>query len=108
MKGKLNKKIKGTTERPRLAVFRSLTYIYAQVIDDEKGVTLASASSSGGKKGKKVAANNIESAKKVGTEIAKKAIEAGVKKVVFDRSGYVYHGRIAALADAARSAGLDF
>jgi large subunit ribosomal protein L18 len=109
MKGKLTKKIRGTSERPRLAVFRSLTYIYAQVIDDEKGITLAAASSASGKKGKKgKSSNNIESAKKVGTDIAKKSIEAGVKKVVFDRSGYVYHGRIAALADAARAAGLDF
>lgn len=107
MKGKLTKKIKGTTERPRLTVFRSLSHIYVQVIDDDKCITLAAASTSTGKKTKS-SSNNIEAAKKIGTEIAKKAIAAGVKKVVFDRSGYVYHGRIAALADAARAAGLEF
>jgi len=109
MKGKLSKKIVGTTERPRLSIFRSLHHIYAQVIDDEKGVTLASASTIVKKGGKKAKSGcNIEGAKKVGTEIAKRAIEAGVKKVVFDRGGNVYHGKIAALAEAARAGGLDF
>jgi large subunit ribosomal protein L18 len=109
MKGKLTKKIKGTSERPRLVVFRSLSHIYAQVIDDEKGVTLASASTitkKGTKRSKN--SNNMDGAKKIGTEIAKRAIEAGVKKVVFDRGGKVYHGKIAALADAARAGGLEF
>ena len=107
MKGKLNKKIRGTSERPRLAVHRSLNHIYAQVFDDDKGVTIVSASTKG-KKGIKNARNNIPSAKKIGEEIAKKCIAAGIKKVVFDRGGYLYHGRIAALADAARAAGLEF
>ena len=109
MKGKLTKIIKGTSERPRLAVFRSLSHIYAQVIDDEKGVTLASASTIT-KKGTKRAktSNNMDGAKKVGSEIAKRALDAGIKKVVFDRGGKVYHGKIAALADAARAGGLEF
>jgi large subunit ribosomal protein L18 len=107
MKGKLIKKIIGTTERPRLTVFRSLQHLYAQIIDDEKGVTIVSAATNTGKKGK-LASNNVAAAKKIGAEIAKKAIAAGVKKVVFDRSGYVYHGRVAALAEAARAAGLEF
>ena len=114
MKGKLTKKIKGTKERPRLSVYRSLSHIYAQVIDDDSGRTLASASTfikkSGAAAGKhaKKAVKNIDAAKFVGTEIAKRAIAAGIKKVVFDRGGYLYHGRISALADAARAAGLDF
>ena len=103
---RLRNKIKGTADRPRLNVFRSLTHIYAQVIDDEKGITLVSASSMDkdfeGKGG------NIAAAKLVGTAIAKKAIEKGIKSVVFDRGGYIYHGRIAALAEAAREAGLKF
>ncbi len=107
MKGKLTKKIKGTSERPRLTVFRSLNYIYVQVIDDDRGATLVSASTKTGKKGKR-SKNNVEAAKKIGTEIAKKAIEKGIKKVVFDRSGYLYHGRVAALAEAARQGGLEF
>lgn len=103
---RLRNKIKGTADRPRLNVFRSLTHIYAQVIDDEKGITLVSASSMDkdfeGKGG------NIAAAKLVGTAIAKKAIEKGIKSVVFDRGGYIYHGRVAALAEAAREAGLEF
>ncbi len=96
----------GTAERPRLNVFRSLAHIYAQVIDDEKGITLAAASSMDkdfeGKGG------NIEAAKKVGLAIAKKALDKGIKTVVFDRGGYIYHGRVAALAEAAREGGLEF
>jgi large subunit ribosomal protein L18 len=96
-------------ERPRLSVHRSLKYIYAQVIDDAKGVTLATASSmdetlTAGVK----SAKSIEAAKKVGEAIAAKAIKAGVKQVMFDRGAYVYHGRVKALADAARAGGLDF
>ena len=98
--------IAGTAERPRLNVYRSLANIYAQVIDDEKGVTLVSASSQD--KGFENYGGNIEAAKAVGTEIAKRAIEKGITEVVIDRGGYVYHGRVAALAEAAREAGLKF
>jgi len=106
MKGKLTRKIRGTTERPRLSVFRSLNHIYVQAIDDEKGITVASASTKELKS--KNARNNVASAKKVGEEIAKLCIAKGVKKVVFDRGTYLYHGRIAALAEAARAGGLEF
>lgn len=107
---RLRKKISGTAERPRLSVFRSLHHIYAQVIDDVKGTTLLTVStldpelrkSLGGKSG------NIEAAKIVGTTVAKKAIEKGIKQVVFDRGGQIYHGRVAALATAAREGGLEF
>lgn len=108
MKGKLTKKIKGSSERLRLSVFRSCGHIYAQVIDDDKGTTLVSASTLQLKKAGKKVKNNIEAAKRVGEEIAKRSIAAGIKKVVFDRSGYLYHGKIAALADAARNGGLEF
>ncbi|MEK7383719.1 MAG: 50S ribosomal protein L18 [Elusimicrobiota bacterium] len=96
-------------ERPRLSVHRSLKYIYAQVIDDAKGVTLATASSMDKdlKAGAK-SAKSIDAAKKVGEAIAAKALKAGVKKVMFDRGAYVYHGRVKALADAARAGGLEF
>jgi len=96
-------------ERPRLSVHRSLRYIYAQVIDDAKGVTLAAASSLD-KDLKKTAksAKSVDAAKKVGEAIAAKAIKAGVKQVMFDRGAYVYHGRVKALADAARAGGLEF
>ncbi len=98
--------ISGTPERPRLNVFRSLSNIYAQVIDDLHGVTLAAASSKD--KGFDAYGGNIEAAKKVGEAIAKKALEKGIETVVFDRGGYIYHGRVAALAEAAREAGLKF
>lgn len=98
--------VAGTAERPRLNVFRSLAHIYAQIIDDEKGMTLAAASSLDkdfqGKGG------NIAAAKAVGAAIAKKALEKGINEVVFDRGGYIYHGRVAALAQAARDGGLKF
>lgn len=101
--------IKGTAERPRLNVFRSLKHIYAQVVLDTKGETLASASTlSPELKGSLKYSGNIEAAKKVGELIAKKCLERGIKKVVFDRNGYLYHGRVKALADAARSGGLIF
>ncbi len=93
---------KAANGRARLTVFRSHKYIYAQVIDDSKGVTLASATSLGGKDSGK------EAAAKVGKAVAQAAIKAGVKDVVFDRGGYIYHGRIKALAEAAREAGLNF
>ena len=102
-------KISGTAEAPRLAVYRSTKHIYAQLIDDEKNVTVCSASSVDKDLKEKLAhGGNIEAAKVVGEAIAKKALAAGVECVVFDRGGFLYHGRIAALADAAREAGLMF
>jgi large subunit ribosomal protein L18 len=102
-------KMSGTPERPRLSVFRSSQHIYAQVIDDESGKTLAAASTLTKDVRSAVAeVNKTEAAKKVGETIAKACLAQGVKKVVFDRGGYVYHGRVSALADAARKAGLDF
>ena len=98
--------ISGTAERPRLNVYRSLANIYAQIIDDEKGVTLVSASTQ--EKGFENYGGNVEAAKAVGAVIAKRALEKGINEVVFDRGGYVYHGRVAALAEAAREAGLKF
>src|SRR5229473_3083774 len=103
---RIRRKVRGSTERPRLAVYRSLNHIYAQVIDDEKSQTLASASttekdlrgSSGG---------NVAAAKRVGQAIAERALSAGIDQVVFDRGGYLYHGRVKALTDAARAAGLN-
>ena len=103
---RIRNRVFGTSERPRLNVFRSLTNIYAQVIDDEKGITLAAASSKD--KDFKGKGGNIAAAKLVGAAIAKKSIEKGIKTVVFDRGGYIYHGRVAALAEAAREAGLEF
>lgn len=102
---RVRKKISGTADCPRLSVYRSNKHIHAQIIDDVKGVTLVSSSSL---QLKLTNGGNIEAAKLVGEAIAKAAIEAGIAKVVFDRSGYVYHGRIEALADAARTAGLKF
>jgi len=94
--------------RPRLSVFRSSKNIYAQVIDDERGVTLAAASSLEGEKKAKGKGSDKDAAAKVGALVAQRAIEKGVKEVVFDRGGYLYHGRVKALADAAREAGLNF
>jgi large subunit ribosomal protein L18 len=106
------KRIAGRPERPRLSVFRSVTHIYAQVIDDHSGTTLVSASSVEPKlKGsfaKGIAGGNLKGAEAVGTAIAERSIEKGIKRVVFDRSGFLYHGRIRAVADAARKAGLEF
>ena len=96
----------GTAQRLRLNVFRSLKHIYAQVIDDEKGTTLAAASSLD--KDFQGTGGNIAAAKAVGAAIAKKALEKGISEVVFDRGGYIYHGRVAALAQAAREGGLKF
>jgi large subunit ribosomal protein L18 len=93
--------------RPRLSIFRSGKHIYAQVIDDASAVTVASASTNE-KAGKVAKAYNVDAAKSVGTKIAERAIAKGVKQVVFDRGGYIYHGRIKALADAAREGGLEF
>ena len=104
---RIRKKMLGTPERPRLAVYRSLNHIYAQVIDDRKGATLVAASTVEGGKGK-TTGGNVAAAKDVGRRIAERAKEKGIDKVVFDRGGYLYHGRVKALADAAREAGLQF
>ena len=103
---RIRRKVRGSTERPRLAVYRSLNHIYAQVIDDERGQTLVSASTTekelrGGTGG------NVEAAERVGRTIAERALAAGITSVVFDRGGYLYHGRVKALTDAARAAGLN-
>ncbi len=102
---RIRARVTGTAERPRLAVFRSLKHIYAQVIDDVKGHTLVAASSNeeNGKNG-----GNLAGAKAIGTLVAERARDKGIKAVVFDRGGYLYHGRVKALADAARAAGLEF
>jgi large subunit ribosomal protein L18 len=102
---RIRRKLSGTTERPRLNVYRSLNHIYAQVIDDANGATVASASTL---ELKLKTGGNIAAAKEVGKAVAERAAQKGVKKVVFDRGGYLYHGRIKALADAAREAGLEF
>jgi large subunit ribosomal protein L18 len=106
------KRISGSTARPRLSVFRSVEHIYAQIIDDLSGTTLASASSVEpqvkGAFAKDVRGGNIKGAEAVGRVIAERSIEKGIKRVVFDRSGFLYHGRIRAVADAARKAGLEF
>ena len=103
---RLRKKISGSLEKPRLTVFRSIKHIYAQVIDDGKGYTLVSASSN--EKAGKTSGGNLAAAKAIGKLVGERAIEKGIKKVVFDRGGYNYHGRVKALADAAREAGLEF
>ena len=103
---RIRRKVRGTTERPRLAVYRSLNHIYAQVIDDEKAQTITAASTTE----KALAAKsggNIEAARRVGQAIAERALAAGIDRVVFDRGGYLYHGRVRALTDAARAAGLN-
>jgi large subunit ribosomal protein L18 len=100
---RIRAKLSGTEQRPRLNVYRSLNHIYAQVIDDQKGVTLVSASTIKLKTG-----GNVAAAREIGKTVAELAVQKGIKKVVFDRGGYLYHGRIKALADAAREAGLEF
>jgi len=106
---RVRKKITGTAERPRLNVFRSLNHIYAQVIDDTSGNTLVAASTlDEALKGKVAFGGNKEAAKEVGKLVAQKALDKGIKQVVFDRGGYIYHGRVKELADAARGAGLEF
>jgi large subunit ribosomal protein L18 len=104
---RIRKRLDGATERPRLSVYRSNKEIYAQIIDDVKGVTVTAASSRD-KGVAKTKGNKTEQAKLVGAAIAKKATEAGITAVVFDRGGYLYHGRVKALAEAAREAGLNF
>ena len=101
--------LSGTAERPRLAVFRSNNHMYAQIIDDTVGRTLVSASTTQKEvKAELEKTNNVDAAAYLGTVIAKRAIEAGIKEVVFDRGGFIYHGKVKALADAAREAGLEF
>ena len=100
---------KAANGRPRLSVFRSSKQIYAQIIDDERGVTLAAASTlDKGLRGDLKTGATVDAAKQVGRLVAERAVQAGVKQVIFDRSGYLYHGRVKALADAAREGGLDF
>jgi large subunit ribosomal protein L18 len=110
---RIRKKVLGTPERPRLNVYRSTNHIYVQLIDDLKGVTLVAASTADDRKDKdkkdaRVTGGNVASAKLIGKKIAELAKEKGVTKVVFDRGGYIYHGRVKAVADAAREAGLQF
>jgi large subunit ribosomal protein L18 len=106
---RVRRKVRGTTERPRLCIFRSAKHIYAQIIEDGTGRTLVSTStvSKDVAEGQKYT-GNVEAAKAVGVAIAKKALEQNIKQVVFDRNGFLYHGRVKALADAAREAGLSF
>jgi large subunit ribosomal protein L18 len=103
---RIRRKLSGTAERPRLAVFRSVAHIYAQVIDDVQGQTIVSASTVD--KDGKTGGGNVAAAKAIGKLVAERAKEKGIKSVVFDRGGYQYHGRVKALADAAREAGLEF
>ncbi|MCM1193532.1 MAG: 50S ribosomal protein L18 [Acetatifactor muris] len=106
---RIRNRFSGTAQRPRLAVFRSNNHMYAQIIDDTVGNTLVSASTvEKSVKGELEKTNNVDAAAYLGTVIAKRAIEKGIKEVVFDRGGFIYHGKIAALADAAREAGLEF
>jgi len=104
---RIRKKLQGTAERPRLNVYRSLNHIYVQVIDDLSGKTLISARTAEGESNKK-SGGNVAAAKQVGKAIAERAKAKGITKVVFDRGGYIYHGRVKALADAAREGGLQF
>jgi large subunit ribosomal protein L18 len=103
---RIRHRVRGTAERPRLAIFRSVANIYAQVIDDNQRRTLVSASSI--EKGKRTNGGNVAAAKSIGKLVAERAREKGIQKVVFDRGGYIYHGRVKALAEAAREAGLEF
>ena len=112
IKFRIRKRMAGTAEKPRLSVFRSVSHIYVQVIDDRSGQTIASASTVEptvkGKMGKGVAGGNVKGAEAIGKAIAERSIGKGIKRVVFDRSGFLYHGRIRAVADAARKGGLEF
>jgi len=106
---RVRKKVRGTEERPRLNVYRSLKHMYAQIIVDTRGETLVSASTlSRELRGKLKSTGNVEAAREVGRLIAKKALEKGIKKVVFDRNGFLYHGRVKAVAEGAREGGLEF
>jgi large subunit ribosomal protein L18 len=105
---RIRKKMVGTPERPRLSVYRSLNHIYVQIVDDLNRKTLVAASTNTGKKDGRKAGGNVASAKDIGKQVAESAKAKGITKVVFDRGGYIYHGRVKALADAARAAGLQF
>ena len=108
-KKRVRKKVVGTAEQPRLSVFRSLRHMYAQIIDDDSGVTLVTASTQSKDLADKLKrADNVEAAGKVGEAVARKALAVGIHRVRFDRSGYLYHGRVQALAEAVRKAGLVF
>ena len=102
---RIRQKLAGTAERPRLNVYRSLNHVYAQVVDDQKGETRVAASTL---EAKSKTGGNVAAAREIGKAIAEKAVAKGIKQVVFDRGGYLYHGRVKALADAARAAGLEF
>ncbi len=112
IKFRIRKRVQGTDERPRLTVFRSVSHIYVQVVDDARGSTIASASTVEptvkGSLPKKATGGNVAGAKAIGKTIAERLLEKGVKRVVFDRNGFLYHGRVKAVADAAREAGLEF
>ena len=112
IKFRIRKRVRGTGERPRLTIFRSVSHMYVQVVDDASGRTIASASSIDpqvkGKLAKGIAGGNIKGAEMVGQTIAERLKEKGITKVVFDRNGFLYHGRVRAVAEAARSAGLEF
>ena len=106
---RIRSRVQGTAERPRLSIFKSLNHVYAQVIDDRKGITLVAASSlDEGFTGEMKPGKNVAAAKKVGELVARRAKEKGVTRVVFDRGGYPYHGKVKALADSARENGLEF
>lgn len=106
---RVRKKIMGTAERPRINVFRSLRHVYAQIIDDDRGVTLCAASTRSPElSGKLTSGATVGAARAVGELLARKAREKGIKQVVFDRAGYLYHGRVRAVAEGARAGGLDF
>ena len=109
---RIRRRVSGTVERPRLTIFRSVSHMYVQVVDDASGKTIASASTVEptvkGALSKKATGGNVEGAKAIGKTIAERLIEKGVKRVVFDRNGFLYHGRVKAVADAAREAGLEF
>ena len=112
IKYRIRRRVSGTVERPRLTIFRSVSHMYVQVVDDASGKTIASASTVEptvkGALAKKARGGNVEGAKAIGKTIAERLIEKGVKRVVFDRNGFLYHGRVKAVADAAREAGLEF
>ena len=112
IKYRIRRRVNGTVERPRLTIFRSVSHMYVQVVDDASGKTIASAStvepSVKGALAKKATGGNVEGAKAIGKTIAERLIEKGVTRVVFDRNGFLYHGRVKAVADAAREAGLEF
>jgi len=112
IKYRIRRRVSGTVERPRLTIFRSVSHMYVQVVDDASGKTIASASTVEptvkGALAKKATGGNVEGAKTIGKTIAERLIEKGVKRVVFDRNGFLYHGRVKAVADAAREAGLEF